>query len=117
NSPRKHTGFAASKDHARYRCQNPECGAITLRAEAHHIHWRRHGGADDLANAVVLCPSCHTRCVHTGDERIRVTRVIIEGLEALFWEYPGRTPVLHFRDLPPRARAPGSATRRRWADP
>lgn len=79
---------------------------MTLLVEAHHVHWRRFGGTDDLDNGVSLCPSCHTRNVHTRDERIRVTRVRTEGLETRFWEYPGRAPVLQFRDTPPPSPPP-----------
>src|SRR5690606_25157477 len=47
NTPRRLSGFAAVKERTRYRCENPECERRTLRVEAHHIHWRQHGGNDD----------------------------------------------------------------------
>lgn len=96
---------AGVKCRSRFRCQNPECGRITLLVEAHHVHFRRHGGADHPCNAVSLCPACHLRGVHTSDERIRASRVIVEDLEALLWEYPDRPPVLQFREVPPRRSA------------
>jgi len=94
-------GFGAVKRAACFRCQNPECGRVTLRVEAHHIHWRRHGGADHPANAVTVCPVCHLRLLHAGAEWLRVSRVIVEGDEARLWEYPDRPPVLQFCEVPP----------------
>jgi hypothetical protein len=102
NSPRRLSGFAACRERARFRCENPECWRITLLIEGHHIQWRQHGGTDDPANGVGLCPCCHLRLVHTRDERMRVTRVVLEEIEALLFEYLCRPPVLLLRSAPPR---------------
>jgi 5-methylcytosine-specific restriction endonuclease McrA len=36
-----------------------------VRLEAHHIHFRAHGGKDTLANLITLCEHCHHR-LHQG---------------------------------------------------
>lgn len=90
-------GFAAVKTRDRHRCQNPECGRLSLCNQAHHIRFRSHGGSDDPDNGVTVCRSCHLRALHTA--RITVERVSVGGGEALLWSYPGRH-VLQLREVP-----------------
>ncbi len=42
--------------------------------ECHHVVWLAHGGADEIANAVALCPNCH-RKMHNLDEPADVEKL------------------------------------------
>src|SRR5258708_4172200 len=53
-----------------YRCQN--CNKQGVRFEAHHLHFREHGGKDTLANLLCLCERCHD-LVHEGKIQLLVT--------------------------------------------
>jgi len=91
-------GFARIKERDRYRCQNPECGRVSLRAEAHHIHPRSLGGSDDEHNGVTVCRACHLRGIHTADLRIQVERAVLpSGAKALVWRYAGGRIVVALR--------------------
>ncbi len=83
-------GFGRVKERDGYRCQNPECGRVSLRSEAHHLYPRSQGGSDDEENGVTVCRPCHLRGLHTGDRRIEVERVVLpSGVKALVWRYAG----------------------------
>lgn len=55
-----------------YQCQH--CGKRQVRLEAHHIHFREHGGKDTLANLLTLCENCHHK-LHEGKITLKVTGV------------------------------------------
>jgi 5-methylcytosine-specific restriction endonuclease McrA len=55
-----------------YACQ--QCGKREVRLEAHHLHFREHGGKDTLANLMTLCEPCHHR-LHEGKLKLKVTGV------------------------------------------
>lgn len=55
-----------------YQCQ--QCGKTQGRLEAHHIHFRKHGGKDTLSNLLTLCESCHHR-LHEGKITLKATGV------------------------------------------
>lgn len=55
-----------------YQCQH--CKKQGVRLEAHHIHFREHGGKDTLDNLLTLCEQCHHR-LHEGKIALRVTGV------------------------------------------
>jgi len=91
-------GFARIKERDRFRCQNPECGRTSLRAEAHHIRPRSEGGSDDPQNGVTVCRACHLRGIHTADLRIQVERAVLpSGAPALVWRYAGGRVVVALR--------------------
>jgi len=91
-------GFARVKDRDGYRCQNPECGRVALRNEAHHIIPRSEGGSDEEANGITVCRACHLRGIHTADGRISVERATLRpGVEALVWRYAGGRTVVAMR--------------------
>jgi len=85
-------GFARIKERDRYRCRNPECGRVTLRAEAHHRKFRSEGGEDTDNNGITLCRCCHLRGVHGG--RLRIERVTVRGVAAHLWTWPDGHRVL-----------------------
>jgi hypothetical protein len=58
------------RDH--YTC--PQCGKRGCRLEAHHLHFREHGGKDTLANLLCLCEHCHHQ-LHKGKITLKVTGV------------------------------------------
>jgi len=91
-------GFAIVKDRDGCRCQNPECGRIALRNEAHPIHERHAGGSDELANGVTLCRVCHLRGVHGG--RLTVRAIELEGRAVLHWTWLDGRQVFAFRERP-----------------
>ncbi len=49
-------------------CQVPGCKHRA--AHAHHKEFKSHGGSDDEANLIGLCPYHHHRCIHAGYLRI-----------------------------------------------
>ena len=53
----------------RYSCQFPGCS--NRRVEIHHIQFRSHGGDDDPANLLCLCPQHHHHGVHAQTVRIQ----------------------------------------------
>jgi RRXRR protein/HNH endonuclease len=55
-----------------YWCQH--CHKRDVRLEAHHLHFREHGGKDTLANLLTLCEQCHDR-LHEGKIHLQVTGV------------------------------------------
>ncbi len=55
-----------------YQCQH--CSKRQVRLEAHHIHFREHGGKDTLNNLITLCEQCHHR-LHNGKITLKVTGV------------------------------------------
>lgn len=55
-----------------YQCQ--QCGKKRVRLEAHHIHFREHGGKDTLNNLLTLCESCH-HGLHQGKLTLKVIGV------------------------------------------
>jgi len=84
--------------HDRYTCQNPRCRRRTLRVHHHHLHERQHGGTDDPANTVTVCPACHLRLIHT--HRMSVVRID----DWLVWTWPsGGIVLMHspVKDLVP----------------
>ena len=91
--PPKPRGFSQRVRHRdAYTCRNPECRRQALAVEAHHVHYRSKGGADDPeANGLALCRSCHLRLVHSG--HVTVKRV---GT-AHVWAYPDRQVVVFNR--------------------
>ena len=105
-------GFARVKERDYFQCQNPECGRITLRTEAHHIHWVSLGGSDDLENGITVCRACHLRGLHTGAHgsppNIVVEPVVLaNGVKALLWTYADGRQVMAFRSIPePNVAAP-----------
>jgi HNH endonuclease len=58
------------RDH--YTCQ--QCSKRDCRLEAHHLHFREHGGKDTLANLLCLCEHCHHQ-LHEGKITLKVTGV------------------------------------------
>lgn len=46
--------------------------------ECHHIVWLSRGGADEINNAVALCPNCH-RKMHNLDDKMDIARLMIEA--------------------------------------
>jgi 5-methylcytosine-specific restriction endonuclease McrA len=85
------------------RCANPRC---RHRADhCHHIVFRSHGGASDLANEVAVCVTCHA-LIHAGLLRVKraaegeptwspaVAADVAEGVDA-DREASDRLPVLH----------------------
>jgi len=90
-------GFGKVKERDGYRCQNPECGRVSLRNEAHHIHPRSLGGSDDLDNGVTVCRPCHLRGLHADAGGLAVERVVVAGAPALLWRYAGGRSVLALR--------------------
>lgn len=65
-------GYANARAHAldrdNYTCQC--CGAKKVRLEVHHIHFRRHGGSNDLENLITLCEDCHKK-IHKGEIELK----------------------------------------------
>lgn len=55
-----------------YHCQ--QCGKKQRRLEAHHIHFREHGGKDTLTNLITLCAECHHH-LHQGKITLKVPGV------------------------------------------
>jgi RRXRR protein/HNH endonuclease len=55
-----------------YRCQH--CGKRKVRLQAHHIHFREHGGKDTLSNLLTLCENCHHQ-LHKGNITLQMTGV------------------------------------------
>src|SRR5688572_5895466 len=79
-------GFAAVKARDGYRCQNPECGRVSLRNEAHHVVFRSRGGADcPDTNGLTACRSCHLRLIHA--DRLTVERLEVGEGVALRWTW------------------------------
>jgi hypothetical protein len=68
-------------------CQVPGCSRRAT--HAHHIAFRSHGGGDELANQVGLCPFHHLRCIHGG-----TLRVFGRAPDALTWFLGGRNNLL-----------------------
>lgn len=97
----KRTGFRRVAERDRYRCQNPECGRLTLRCECHHIVHRIQGGSDELENGVATCRPCHLRGLHTGRDggtpNIDTEALEVAGRAALLWSYVAGRRVLQFR--------------------
>lgn len=46
--------------------------------ECHHVVWLSRGGADEINNAVALCPNCH-RKMHNLDDKMDVARLMVEA--------------------------------------
>ena len=93
----KRRGFEQIKERDGHRCQNPECGKVTLRVEAHHVEHRKDGGDDSLENGLSTCRPCHLRGLHTREPaRIRA-RAVDAGGPAILWTYAGGRQVLQFR--------------------
>lgn len=55
-----------------YECQS--CAKKQGRLEAHHLHYREHGGKDTLSNLLTLCDACHQK-VYQGKLSLKVTGV------------------------------------------
>lgn len=55
-----------------YHCQS--CRKKQGRLEAHHIHFREHGGKDTLTNLMTLCSECHHK-LHQGKITLNVTGI------------------------------------------
>jgi hypothetical protein len=85
--PREY-GARRMVDHDRYTCQNPRCRRRSLRVHPHHMNQRQHGGTDDPANLVTLCPACHLRGIHSGNMSV----VRIEDF--LVWWWPDGSVVI-----------------------
>jgi len=91
-------GFSRVKERDAFRCQNPECGRMSLRNEAHHLVMRSEGGPDTDENGICLCRVCHLRGVHGG--RLELETITVGGLPALLWSWPDGRRVVAFRERP-----------------
>jgi hypothetical protein len=69
----------------RHRCTSPVCERRDV--TPHHVHFRAHGGTDELENMTSECSWCHLRGIHRG--RLRAAG----SASSLLWMI-GRDPIL-----------------------
>ena len=63
-----------------YLCQPcRDAGRTTAATEVHHITAKAHGGTDDPANLVSICPPCHLEASRKQTGRREIRRVGLDG--------------------------------------
>ena len=63
-----------------YLCQPCRgAGRTTAATEVHHITAKAHGGTDDPANLVSICPPCHLEASRKQTGRREIRRVGLDG--------------------------------------